>query len=134
MERWRKCPDTGLINVATPRFSENTGRLAENLVAIELVKRHGIENVSYWKDTRQREVDFAIKDGLRVRQLIQVCWNVGNKETKKRELDSLMAAMNEFKLKTGLILTEDYEGQEKTEGKKIAYTPLWKWLLQPVYF
>ena len=37
--------------------------------------------------------------------------------------------MKAFKLKQGLIITEDKEGEEKVDGKKIGYVPLWKWLL-----
>lgn len=36
--------------------------------------------------------------------------------------------MKELKLKEGLIITGDYEGEEKIKGKKIIFTPLWKWL------
>lgn len=37
--------------------------------------------------------------------------------------------MEEFKLKKGLILTEDYEEIEKYNQKEIRYKPLWKWLI-----
>ncbi len=37
--------------------------------------------------------------------------------------------MNEFKLNKGLIITLDFEGEEKIKGKKIFYKTLWKWLL-----
>lgn len=123
------CIDTGIINAVSSRFMENSGRLAENLVAIELVKRHGSDNIFYWKDTQAREVDFVIKDGLKLRELIQVCWNIDQPETKNREIRSLIAAMDEFGLKTGSILTEDFEGDEKIDGKTIVYKPLWKWLI-----
>ena len=38
--------------------------------------------------------------------------------------------MEEFKLKKGLIITEDYEKEEKIDNKKIIYKPLWEWLLK----
>ena len=37
--------------------------------------------------------------------------------------------MKEFNLKEGLISTDDYEAEENIKGKKINYTPLWKWHL-----
>jgi len=37
--------------------------------------------------------------------------------------------MDEFKLKEGLILTEDFESEEKLNSRKIIFLPLWKWLL-----
>lgn len=124
--------DTGLSNIIGFRFSQNIGKLAENLVFLEL-ERKKIKNPHlefyYWKDERHREVDFVVKDKLKVKQLIQVCWNVSNKKTKEREIKSLAKAMDEFKLKEGLIITEDFEGEEKIKGKKIKFILLWKWLV-----
>ncbi len=124
--------DTGLSNAVGFRFIEKLGKIMENVVAIELKRRQafniGIE-VYYWRDYQQREVDFVVKEGLKVKQLIQVCFDVSNMETKERETSALLKAMNEFKLKEGLIITEDFESEEKINDKKIVYRPLWKWLL-----
>lgn len=38
--------------------------------------------------------------------------------------------MKEFQLKEGLIITEDYEEEEKIKNKKIKFMPLWKWLIE----
>ncbi len=108
-------------------LSEGFGQMAENLVFMEL-KRRGKE-IYYWKDQKQREVDFVVKDGLKISSLIQVCWNVGDKVTKKREISGLTAAMDTFKLHKGIVITEDYAGEETVNGLRIAYIPLWKWLL-----
>jgi predicted AAA+ superfamily ATPase len=27
------------------------------------------------------------------------------------------------------VITEDYEAEEKIKGRKIIFTPFWKWLL-----
>ncbi|GEM_PF-1415405 len=59
---------------------------------------------------------------------------MGNPNTKERELKGLIIAMEEFKLRGGLIITEDFEGEEKIGGKTIKYIPLWKWLLYPLSF
>ncbi len=126
------CIDNGFLKVAVPRFSSDTGKLAENLVFTELRRNYSsnpLVRVFYWKDEDGREVDFVIKEGLKVNQLIQVCWSVDNSVTKEREVKSLIKAMEEFKLKEGLILTGDFEGEEITKGRKIIYKPLWKWLL-----
>jgi len=122
------CIDTGLRNAVSFRFSEDLGRLAENVVFIEL-KRSGKE-VYYWKDKSGKEVDVLVKDGMKVQKLIQVCWNIKDLNTKKRELEGLLAGCREFKLKRGIIITEDLEREETVDNIKIKYTPLWKWLLQ----
>ena len=129
--------DTGLANTIGFRFSENIGRLAENLVFLEL-KRKQVTNPElefyYWKDQHHREVDFVVKDGLKVKQLIQVCWELNRTETRNREIRSLLKAMEEFKLKESLVITENYEAKEKIKNKQIRFFPLWKWLLFSSFF
>lgn len=122
------CIDTGMANAVGFKFTENTGMMMENLVALELIR--GGSEIYYWKDPQQREVDFVIKEGLRVKQLLQVCWDPTEEETKKREIGGLVKAMEEFKLNNGLVLTGDYEGEETVKKKRIVYKPLWKWLLE----
>lgn len=127
--------DTGLANVIGFRFTQNYGRLAENVVFLELKRRQAANpdlEIYYWKDQYHREVDFVIKEQFKVRQLIQVCWRFSEPKTKEREIKNLLKAMEEFKLKEGRILTEDDEGEETIKGKKIIYQPLWKWLLEDV--
>jgi predicted AAA+ superfamily ATPase len=124
--------DVGLANAIGFRFTANQGRIAENIVAIELMKRHKLDpNVElyYWRDPTGKEVDFIVKDGLDVKQLIQVCWDVGDLQTKKRELKSLVKAMAEFKLRQGFIITADYEGEERINDGTITFIPLYRWLL-----
>lgn len=125
--------DAGLSNAIGFRFSENLGRLAENVVLLELKRQQSLNpglELFYWKDVHHREVDFVLKEGLKVRQLIQVCWNVSDLKTKDRELRSLKKAMGELKCNNALVITEDYEGEETMNGKKVVFIPLWKWLLQ----
>ena len=124
--------DVGMSNAIGFRFSENLGKIMENIVAVELKKRQSFNpqiEIYYWKDYQQREVDFVVKEGLDVVQLIQVCHDVTNLETKEREVRSLVRAMKEFKLTEGLIITDDFEGEEEVKGFKIEYVPMWKWLL-----
>ena len=125
--------DVGLVNTIGFRFSQNMGRLAENLVFLELKRKEMLVSnfeIYYWKDVNHREVDFLIKENLKVTQLIQVCWEVNRPETKNREIRALLKAMREFNLEEGLIITDDYEAEENIKGKKINYIPLWKWYLK----
>ncbi len=118
------CIDTGMRNAVSFRFRENLGQIAENAVFLEL-KRNG-KDVHYWMDG-QSEVDFVVRTGLKPTELIQVCWNLD--EAMDREVKGLLKAMEEFKLKQGIIISENLEKEETINGKKIFFVPLWKWLL-----
>jgi len=127
------CVDPGFINFAGFKFSEDRGRLMENLVAIELQRTKSISpliEIFYWKDQQGREVDFVIRDGLAVKQLIQVTNASNREEIQKREITGLLRAEEEFKCSNLLVITWEYEGEDMVEDKKIVYRPLWKWLIE----
>ncbi len=129
--------DTGMAKAMGFRTSENSGRLMENLVFIELARKRAIDNlleIYYWKDYQQREVDFVIKKGLKVTQLIQVTHASDREDIEKRETRSLLKASKELKCNDLIVITWDYEGEESFKGKKIVYRPLSKWLLEPAMF
>jgi len=121
------CIDTGLRKVAGFVFMEDLGKLMENTVFVELMRKG--KQVFYWKN--KGEVDFVIKGDKKVEKLIQVCYDAEDPKTKEREVNALLEAMKFFKLRTGVIVTWDYEDEERINGKKISYIPIWKWLLQP---
>jgi len=124
--------DTGLANVVGFQFSSNLGRLAENLVFLELKRKtyfNPRRELYYWKSARDEEVDFVVKEGVKVKELIQVCWDLSDINTKKREIKSLLKALGEFRLDEGLVITDDFEGEEEYGEKKIRYIPIRKWFL-----
>ena len=124
--------DTGLCNAVGFRFTENLGRLAENLVFLALKRRQAVnpeQEIYYWKDQDQSEVDFVIKEGLKVSQLLQVCWNVRDEKTRTRDTRSLWRAMREFDLASATIVTEETTAEETEEGRTIRFVPLAQWLL-----
>ena len=112
------------------RFSSDIGKFMENLVFLELKKKelNNIFEIFYWKDYQQREVDFVIKEGLKVKQLIQVSYASDRNEINEREIKSLLKASELLNCKNLLCITWDYESVEKIKGKKIKFIPLWKWL------
>ena len=123
--------DTGLSNTVGFNFSKNIGKLAENIVFLELKRKKNLDpglELYYWKDEHHREVDFIIKERRKIKELIQVSWNVTSEKTKKRELRSLLKAMKELGKNSAVVITEDYESEEKIKKAKIKFIPLWKWL------
>jgi len=126
------CVDPGFMNFAGFKFSEDRGRLMENLVAIELQRtksKSPLIDIFYWKDQQEREVDFVVREGLAVKQLIQVTNASSREEIQNREITGLLRAEEEFKCSNLLVITWEYEGEEMVDGKGIKYMPLWKWLL-----
>jgi predicted AAA+ superfamily ATPase len=130
------CIDNGFIQAKSFKASSDIGKLYENAVACKLKKLEADMKLKfyYWKNQQQEEVDFVIKVGLKVKQLIQVCFNIKDVETKNREIRALIKASKELKCSNLLIITEDTEKEEKAEwfGDKanIKFISLWKWLLE----
>lgn len=122
--------DNGFISALSTRFSKNTGRLYENMVAVELMRRYtGVEQeIHYWKDSAGKEVDFVVKDGMEIKELIQVSYDVGDPYTRKRELSGLYRASNDLGCGNLTIVTENEEGVEEYRGKEIRIIPMWKWI------
>jgi predicted AAA+ superfamily ATPase len=127
------CIDHGFCNFVSFNLSKNYGRLYENIVYVELLRRKTTKpelEIYYWKDHQQNEVDFVIKKNNKIEQLIQVCFNPTNSDTSERETKALLKASIELKCKKLLVITSDFETTEKRKQHTIQYTPLWKWLTQ----
>lgn len=124
--------DTGMIDALSVNFSRDIGKIYENTVFLELIRRSSSakSEIYYWQDIYKNEVDFVVKEGNKIKELIQVCYDVGNYDTKKREVNALVKSGKELKCKKLLIITDDYESEEMIGGKRIKFIPLWKWLLE----
>jgi predicted AAA+ superfamily ATPase len=123
------CIDTGIVNAVSFKFSENRGRLVENLVFLELA-RSGKE-VFYHKE--KSECDFLLKDGRSISHAIQVAVSLKDENVKKRELKGLAEAMEVHGLKKGFIITEDEKETLKIKGKTINIIPLYEFLEKPLF-
>jgi len=117
--------DNGLLSLQGIR---DYGRLIENIVFIEL-KRRSKGDLFYYKSTSGREIDFIIKEGKKVSELIQVCYMLDDFVTKEREVKALLQGSEELRCDNLLIITWDYEAVEIVSGKKVRYVSLCKWLL-----
>ena len=105
-------------------FSMNKGNILENIVFVELKRR----NKEAYYYSHIHECDFVIKEGTRIREALQVCYSL-NKENRQREFNGLLEAMAYFKLKNGMILTQEQEEVHSIKNKKIKVMPIWKWAL-----
>lgn len=118
------CIDNALIKLNSFSVSFDRGRLLENLVFLEL--RRNQREVYYHSE--KKECDFVIKKGDRITQAIQVCYLL-NDENKLKEINGLLEAMELYKLKEGLLLTNNQEDVLEINDKKIILKPVWKWLI-----
>jgi predicted AAA+ superfamily ATPase len=128
------CIDNGFVTAKGFLTGTHIGRLCENLVAIALKQRElaGDSQVFFWKDPQQHEVDFVVRRGRSVEQLIQVSWDLTSPKTKEREVRALLKASRELSCENLLILTGDTEGEERVswfgmEGT-IRMMPIEQWL------
>jgi predicted AAA+ superfamily ATPase len=130
------CIDNGFATAKGFQFSPNVGKLCENLVAVALKRLElaGRAEIYFWKSPQQEVVDFVVKRGADVTQLIQVCWNLEAPQMKTREVRALLKASRELRCQDLLILTESTEAEDTAEwfGMKgrVRYVPLRKWLLE----
>jgi uncharacterized protein len=100
--------DNGLVNAVTYNFSKDYGKLLENLIAIHL-KSEFNKNVYFYKDNV--ECDFLVFDRDKPLHAIQVCWDISDKDTLKREIKGLVAACKFVGLTEGVIVSmnDDFE-------------------------
>jgi hypothetical protein len=121
--------DNGFLASSAFQTSENKGRLLENLVFLELLRRKNKvgDNIFYYRSRNNRETDFVVREKFHVRQLIQVCYDMSGKKTEKRETDSIIECAGELNCEDLLIITWDQEGTTEKDGKTIHIVPYYKW-------
>lgn len=123
--------DNGYIMARAFELSANTGRLLENLVFQELLKR-GYDlkkyELFYYRSRNDRETDFVCRKGDKVERMIQVCYDMSAAKTRKREVGSLVECAGELKCGSLSIITWDQEETIERDGYKIKLIPLRKWI------
>ena len=94
--------------------------LLENMVAVELCRRYGKENVFYLN--ADKEIDFIIPEE---KLAIQVSYSIKDQMTWDREVPPLVKYAKGHQGWKCLLITYD---EESNEG--ISVVPVWKWLLE----
>ncbi|MBQ0080580.1 MAG: ATP-binding protein [Alistipes sp.] len=125
--------DNGYIMARAFELSANMGKLLENLVFQELLKRgYDIEKYElfYYHSRNDKETDFVCRRGVKVEQMIQVCYDMSATITRKREVKSLTECAGELKCDSLSIITWNQEETIEWDGYKIMVIPLRKWILE----
>jgi uncharacterized protein len=122
--------DNGFIQACSFKLSPDYGRLLENLVFIELLRRNYRSELDlfYYRTRNDREIDFVCRKGHLVEQLIQVCYDISNQRTLKRELDAMLEASSELACNNLLLISWDKEEVLNINDHNIQIMPAWKWL------
>ncbi len=66
-----------------------------------------------------KEIDFVIRKGAKVEQLIQVCYDMTSEKTRKRELDALVEAAEELSCDNLLVITNNQQEETEWKNRKI---------------
>jgi predicted AAA+ superfamily ATPase len=121
------CIDHAMVTSVSSGILVNSGHLLENLVFTAL--RRLFPEIYYYKTKTGREVDFIVPTSGKMRILIQACESLAESQTRKREIAALSEAMAELGLKTGTIVTRNYDERIKTDAGIIDVIPAWRFLL-----
>ncbi len=116
--------DNWFLNALTFKFSDDWGKLLENVVFIELYKKYWWDNIfflSNWNET-----DFIIS--WKEKNIFQVCY-VLNDENKQREIKWCLSWMKKFWINNSTIITFEQEDQIMIDSKKINIIPFYKRVL-----
>ena len=114
--------DTGLLGLML--LDCKTAQL-ENLVAVELIRRYGFDNVYFFENNI--EVDFFIpSENLAIQVSMQVLEDVDTLERETKAFVKLNQFIPDIKC---LLITNSEETKLNCDGIKIDMVPIWKWLL-----
>lgn len=120
--------DNGFVTAKAFMVSENLGRLLENQVFIELLRRgYSTETtLFYYRSRNDKETDFVTRKGSLVDSLIQVCYDLSNERAMKREIDSIVECAGELNCQNLVIVTMNEERTIEYNGHQIKVVPIQK--------
>ena len=120
--------DNGFVAAKAFSVTENLGRLLENQVFIELVRRgyDTEKTMFYYRSRNDKEVDFVLRQGAHIERLVQVCYDMNSPKTEKREVDAIVECAGELKCDNLTIVTYDDERTIEKDGYKINVIPIAK--------
>lgn len=113
--------DNGFITANSVSLSGNLGRMLENQVFVNLMRK-GYKpgnGMFYFRTRSDKEIDFVTKEGSKIKSLIQVSYDISNLKTREREFAALYDASSELNCDNLIVVTWNYEGTVEYKGKVI---------------
>lgn len=123
------CIDNGLRDAVLLPQSNDDGKKLENTVFLQLYRqRTPVDRIFYYQG--KGECDFVVQRGVEIDRLIQVTWNMDDEETRRREIDGLIEAVEATGCTNLMIITADTAEEIRLDnGLTIHVLPAWRWLL-----
>ena len=120
--------DNGFVTAKAFAVSENLGRLLENQVFVELVRRgyNTDKSMFFYRSRNDKEVDFVLRKGAHIERLVQVCYDMSSPKTEKREVDSIVECAEELRCSNLTIVTHEEERILEKNGYTISVIPVSK--------
>lgn len=110
--------DTGIIKGNSGSFTDDSGRILENLVYMHLRRKY--KEIYYFSE--KGECDFIVFNKGSIQEVIQVCFDL-TVENLDRELNGLWEALSFFNKKEGQIITLRQTDHFEKEGMTIKVIP-----------
>ena len=120
--------DNGFVVSKAFNLSENLGKLLENQVFVELLHRgyDTEKSLFYYHSRNDKETDFVLREGNKVKELIQVCYDMSKEKTIKREVDSIVECAGELGCDNLTIVTWNEERTIEKKDYTIKVVPVGK--------
>lgn len=123
--------DPAFISERNDTFqTENLGWRLENIVYIELLRRHrpNYADVFYFRE-KDYECDFVVAQAGRVIELVQVSYDINSPKTRRRELNGLIKAANKLSCNNLNLVTLDNQEDVEQDGFTIHIVSAANWLI-----
>lgn len=121
------CIDNGLRNAVLLPQSDDEGKKLENTVFLQLYRqRTPVDQIFYYQS--RGECDFVVQRGVEIDKLIQVTWDMSDKDTRRREINGLIEAAEATGCRNLYIITADSSEEIRLDDDRVIQVlPAWRW-------
>lgn len=121
--------DNGFVAAKAFSTSDNLGRLLENQVFVNLLRKgyDPEKTMFYYRTRNDKEIDFVLRENNRVKQLVQVSYEMTSEKAIRRECSALKEAAQELHCNDLYVLTYTEKRTLDREGCTIHVLPAAEW-------
>ena len=120
--------DNGLLNAVTFKFSQDFGKMLENLCYLEFRRQN--KSVYYFKDVK--ECDFVLYEEGKKPLPVQVCYDLSDPDTYQREISSLVYCCKKLKTNIGVVISMNNHEPRQIDGVKVKFVDAMEFCLRQV--